>query len=147
MTKISTFVWMQMTVVPTSMNFFRGDFLIWNLLAWTAPTVCQPPMFPVGRYSDCSCFLRWVPGVEMMLVGPSFEEGGLPILVEVGVEDPLACNHRHPSLVSRMGKRKDTKNMFACFKRYDGGSCHLLRSTFHQRWFQNSWHLLSVALQ
>ena len=33
---------MQMTDSPASKYFFPGDFFIWNLLKWTAPTDCQP---------------------------------------------------------------------------------------------------------
>ena len=87
-----TLVWIQMTVVPTSMYFFLGDFFIWNLLGWTAPTVCQESLVDLGAefslpFPICSEFFRLNPWVEIMLFGP-FDEGGLPALVEV--TDPLA---------------------------------------------------------
>ena len=92
-----TLVWIQMTVVPTSMYFFLGDFFIWNLLGWTAPTVCQESLVDLGAefslpFPICSEFFRWNPWVEIMLFGP-FDEGGLPALVEV--TDPLAYVINH----------------------------------------------------
>ena len=92
-----TLVWIQMTVVPTSMYFFLGDFFIWNLLGWTAPTVCQESLVDLGAefslpFPICSEFFRLNPWVEIMLFGP-FDEGGLPALVEV--TDPLAYVINH----------------------------------------------------
>ena len=86
-----------MTVVPTSMYFFLGDFFIWNLLGWTAPTVCQESLVDLGAefslpFPICSEFFRLNPWVEIMLFGP-FDEGGLPALVEV--TDPLAYVINH----------------------------------------------------
>ena len=90
-------MWIQMTVVPTSMYFFLGDFFIWNLFGWTAPTVCQESLVVVlgeefSLFPICSEFFRLNPWVEIMLFGP-FDEGGLPALVEV--TDPLAYVINH----------------------------------------------------
>ena len=80
---------MQITVVPTSINFFCGDFFIWNLLGCTAPTVCHPS----NEGFSGSLFLP-DPLVEIILLGPALPEpplldGGRPILEDV-TEEPLA---------------------------------------------------------